>query len=377
VNVRFALFLAWKNLRHRRLQSLVAVLGIAAGVAVVTASLSLTNGFVKELINATLKATPHILLFAYDPSDAPPPEDPEIVAKTPALPVKALLTRRAGEGKSAASDFATLFGVGPGAEGVYPGLGLQGLSEGEAVLGQALAASLTLAPGEAFYALAITQKRRRFTLKTSFATGNYLIDSGYGFIPLSDAQALLEAPGAIASWHLRIKDPERAPEVAQRLTASGHYWARTWQDLNRTLIEQLALQKQVIAWVLSLIVAVAALGIANVLVLLTVEKTPELALLRVLGAPAGTLFGAFLAQGLLLGGAGVLLGDLAGFLLARYFEAHPPVLPGELYFITRLPVELRAEDFLFASALALFTTLLASFAPLYRILRIEPGKILR
>jgi len=375
--VRFALFLAWKNLNHRRLQSLVAILGVAAGVAVVTAALSLTNGFIRELIDATLKATPHVLLFAYDPKDAPPPEDPAITAKTPVLPVKALLTRRAGEGRGAASDFGTLFGVGEGAPAVYPGLGLEALSPGRAVLGSALAASLGLYPGEEFFALAITQKRRKLTLAHTFATGNYLIDAGYGFLSLEDAQALLETPGMIAGWHLRIRDPERAREVAERLTASGRYWARTWQDLNRTLIEQLALQKRVIGIVLSLIVAVAALGIANVLVLLTVEKTPELALLRVLGASSGTLLGSFVWQGLLLGGAGVLLGDLAGYLLARYFQAHPLGIPGDLYFITRLPVEVRPSDFALVSAVALFTVLLASFAPLFRVLRLEPGKILR
>ncbi len=375
--MRFALFLAWKSLRHRKLQSLVAILGVAAGVAVVTASLSLTNGFIKELIDATLKATPHVILFAYDPEDAPPPEDPAIVAKTPFLPVKALLTRRAGHGQRAASDFGTLFGVGKGAKGVYPGLGLEALAPGRAVLGQALAASLGLYPEEPFFALAITQKRKKFLLAGTFATGNYVIDAGYGFIPLEDAQALLETPGAIAGWHLRLQDPEAAPKVAQRLTASGRYWARTWQDLNRTLIEQLALQKRVIGIVLSLIVAVAALGIANVLVLLTVEKTPELALLRVLGTGAWTLLWSFVWQGLLLGGAGVLLGDLAGYLLARYFEAHPIAIPGDLYFITRLPVEIRAGDFALTSAVALLTVLLASFAPLFRVLRVQPGKILR
>jgi len=375
--VRFALFLAWKSLRHRKLQSLVAVLGVAAGVAVVTASLSLTNGFIKELIDATLKATPHVLLFAYDPKEAPPPEDPEIVAKAPVLPVKALLTRRAGGGRRAASDFGTLFGIGEGGSQVYADLGIGELAPGEAALGSALALSLGLAPNEEFFALAITQKRKKFRLKTTFATGNYVIDAGYGFIALRDAQALLETPGAIAGWHLRIRNPERAREVAERLTASGYYWARTWQDLNRTLIEQLALQKRVIGIVLSLIVAVAALGIANVLVLLTVEKTPELALLRVLGASAPALLATFVAQGLLLGGAGVLLGDLAGYLLARYFERHPIPIPGDLYFITRLPVEIRLEDFLLTSAFAFLTVLLASFAPLFRVIRLAPGKILR
>jgi len=375
--VRFALFLAYKGVLHRRLQSAVAVLGVAGGVAVVIVALSLTNGFIRELLDATLRATPHVILIAYDPKAAPPPEDPEVVAKTPFLPVKALLTRRAGEGRRAASDFGTLLGVGEGAEEVYPGLELSTLAPGRAVLGSALAGSLGLFPGETFYALAITQRRKAFTLAATFATGNYVIDAGYGFITLADAQELAEAPGAVAGWHLRLKDPERAREVAERLVRSGHYWAQTWQDLNRTLIEQLALQKRVIGIVLLLIVVVAALGIANVLLLLSVEKTPEVAVLRAMGAGRGALYLAFVLQGLFLGGAGVLLGNLAAYLAGAYLTLHPIAIPGELYFITRLSVELKAEDFLYASAAALVTTLFASVLPLFRLLRVHPGEVLR
>lgn len=375
--MRFAFFLAVRGIRYRRLQSLAAVLGVAAGVAVVTTALSLTNGFTDELIRATLKATPHLILFANDPTNAPPPRDPEIVAKARFFPVKVLLTRRAEHGRRAASDFATLIGLGKGGSAVYPTLPLSTLEPGKVVLGSALAATLGAYPGDALYALAITQKRRRLELAATFATGNYLIDAGYGFVALADAQALAEAPGQVVGWHLRLAHPERARAVARRLTQDGRYWARTWQDLNRTLLQQLALQKRVIGIVLSLIVVVAALGIANVLLLVTVEKTPEIALLRVLGTGAGTLFLAFAWQAVLLGGLGVLVGDLGGLLLSSYFKAHPIAIPGELYFITQLPVRIQPADFAWASVVALATALLAGFAPLFRLLRVKPGEVLR
>ncbi len=375
--MRFALFLAFKHVKKRRWQSLAAILGVAGGVAVIVTALSLTNGFSRELVRATLKATPHVILFAYDMQNAPPPEDPEITAKTPFLPVKVLLTRRAGKGRAAGSDFATLLGVGAGAQAVYPGLGLEGLKPGKLVLGRAIATNLGAYPGDAVYALAITQKRRKFELLSTFTTGNYLIDAGYGFIPLADAEALLEAPGQVAGWHLRLKDPEKAPLVARRLSQKGLYWARTWQDLNRTLLEQLALQKRVIGIVLALIVAVAALGIANVLTLMAVEKTPEIALLRVLGASGVQVVLAFALEALLLGLLGVVLGNLVGLALSLYLAAHPPKIPGELYFITRLPVALKAGDFLYASGIALFTAALAALAPVGRLLRLRPGQVLR
>ncbi len=395
--MRFVLFLARKHLTYRRTQSLITVLGVAAGVMVLTTALSLTNGFTSALIHATLRAIPHISLFAFDPHNAPPPpppavqaptplppphnapppRHPEIQAQTPFLPAKVLLTRRAQTGRSAGADFATLLGVGEGAHTVYPGLGLEALESGRVVLGAALAEALGALPGDRLFAVSVNQRRHELVVAGTFTTGNYLIDSSFAFTTLEDVRTLLEMPSAIGGYHLRLEDPERAGAVARALTQSGVFWARTWQEANRTLIEQLALQKRVIGIVVFLIVVVAALGIANVLVLVVVEKTADIAILRVLGASAAQVAAVFALEGVLLGGLGVVLGDLLGLGLSHYFRLRPLEIPGELYFITRLPVEIRALDFAWVSALAFGTVLLASLLPLRRALRVKPGEVLR
>jgi len=375
--VRFAWFLALKHLTFRKTQSLITVLGVAAGVAVLTTALSLTNGFTTGLVEATLRAVPHVTLTALDPADAPRPQHPEIVAATPVLIAKALLTRRASAGRRAGVDFGTLIGVGEGAGAVYPGLGVGALEPGAIVLGSALARALGAWPGDEVYALSVNQKRRAFRVADRFATGNYLIDSVFAFTTLTDVQELLETPGAIGGWHLRLADPAKAPEVARALEASGRYVARTWQDANRTLIEQLALQKKVIGIVVFLIVVVAALGIANVLVLVVLEKKADIAILRVLGAGARQVAGAFALEAVLLGGVGVLLGDLLGWALSSYFALRPVTIPGELYFITQLPVEMQPADFAWVSGLAFGTVLISAWLPLRRALRVKPGQVLR
>ncbi len=375
--MRFAWFLALKHLTFRKTQSLITVLGVAAGVAVLTTALSLTNGFTTGLVEATLRAVPHVTLTALDPADAPRPQHPEIVAATPVLIAKALLTRRASAGRRAGVDFGTLIGVGEGAGAVYPGLGVGALEPGAIVLGSALARALGAWPGDEVYALSVNQKRRAFRVADRFATGNYLIDSVFAFTTLTDVQELLETPGAIGGWHLRLADPAKAPEVARALEASGRYVARTWQDANRTLIEQLALQKKVIGIVVFLIVVVAALGIANVLVLVVLEKKADIAILRVLGAGARQVAGAFALEAVLLGGVGVLLGDLLGWALSSYFALRPVTIPGELYFITQLPVEMQPADFAWVSGLAFGTVLISAWLPLRRALRVKPGQVLR
>jgi len=375
--VRFAWFLAQKHLRYRKTQSLVTILGVAAGVMVLTTALSLTNGFTRGLIDATLRAVPHVTLTALDPGDAPRPQDPQITAETPVLITKALLTRRAAAGRRAGVDFGTLIGVGAGAAKVYPGLGLDELRPGALVLGGALARSLGAWPGDEVYALSVNQKRRRFDLAATFSTGNYLIDSVFAFAKIADVAELLGSPGAVGGWHIRIRDPSLAPQVARRLEAGGKYQARTWQDANRTLIEQLALQKRVIAIVVFLIVIVAALGIANVLVLVVLEKKADIAVLRVIGASAGQVAGAFALEAVALGGLGVILGDLLGWALSFYLSLRPLRIPGQLYFITTLPVRMQLGDFVWVSALAFAMVLIAAVLPLRRALAVKPGLVLR
>ena len=144
-----------------------------------------------------------------------------------------------------------------------------------------------------------------------------------------------------------------------------------------TLLDQLRLQKQVIGFVVFLIVIVAAFGIANVMTLAVFEKTQEIAILRAIGATQGTITRTFLLEGLVLGLGGLLLGNLLGLAVAGYFTVRPFQIPGDLYFITTLPVQVRLSDLLWVNAVGLVTTLLAALIPARRAAAIEPARIIR
>lgn len=375
--MRFIWFLALRHLRHRRTQSLITLLGVAVGIMVLTTSLSLTNGFIKGLVDATLKAVPHLQLQALDPQKAPvPPANPQVQAQAPVLLAKALLTRRAAEGRSAGADFATLIGLGEGGREVYADLDLSGLKPGKIILGLDIARALGAYQGDRLFLVSVNQKRIQLEVAGTFRTGNYLLDSGFAFTTLQDTRDLLEAPDALYGYQIRLKDSQQAPQVGLELAGSD-YFPQPWQSTNRTLLEQLALQKRVIGIVVFLIVCVAALGMANVLVLAVVEKTPDIALLRVLGARGMQVAGVFGLEGLILGTAGVVLGCLLGYGLSSYFAWRPITIPGELYFLTSLPVQIKASDFLWVSLMSLLVVILASLLPLFRALRVKPGEVLR
>ncbi|GHF99273.1 ABC transporter permease [Deinococcus piscis] len=384
---RLPWLLARAHLSKRRTQNLLTVAGIAVGVAVLIAALSLTNGFTGALISATLRASPHLSVQPYTPGGQDQAMEQalaassEVAAFTPFLADKALLTRPADEYRAAGTDFSTLFGVGPQAADVLElrpeeGQLLRSLGSGEILMGAALARNIGVYPGEQINLLNSGQQRREMTVKGVFHTGNYLIDSGYAFTSLGTLQSL-QGTGHITGYQIRLADPEQAPQVGQALTTQLPYAATPWQSLYGTLLDQLKLQKQVIGFVVFLIVIVAAFGIANVMTLAVFEKTQEIAILRAIGATQGTITQTFLLEGLLLGLGGLLLGNLLGLGIAAYFTARPFQIPGDLYFITTLPVQVRLTDLLWVNAVGLLTTLLAALIPARRAASIEPARIIR
>nr|WP_306415593.1 FtsX-like permease family protein [Deinococcus aquiradiocola] len=375
------------HLRHRRAQNAITVLGIAVGVMVLIAALSLTNGFTRSLIDATLRASPHLTLTGFVPQPRDPKleaalkADPDVLAFTPFLADKGLVTRPASQGRGAGVDFATLFAVQPSAAQVLQLADaetrtLDTLKDGQIMLGSSLAQSVGAYGHEPLRLLNSQQRRVTLDLAGVFHTGNYLIDSAYAFTTLHTLQTL-QGTQNITGYQLRLRDPNSAPAVGARLTRSRTYSSIPWQNLYGTLIDQLALQKKVIGFVVFLIVVVAAFGIANVLTLTVFEKTQEIAILRAIGASSRDILGIFLTEGLVLGLAGLLLGDLLGLGIAAYFTWRPFQLPGDLYFISALPVEVRFTDILWVNVVGLSTTLIAALLPARRAAAIEPARIIR
>src|SRR5690606_9822286 len=117
---------------------------------------------------------------------------------------------------------------------------------------------------------------------------------------------------------------------------------------------------------------VAALGITNILVLTVAEKTEEIAILRALGATEKQVLRIFTLEGFLRGGSGTILGAVLGLLVSAYFRVQPFPLPGDLYFITQLPVEVQAFDVLWVCGVSLATSVIAGLIPARRAARLDP-----
>jgi lipoprotein-releasing system permease protein len=392
--VPFTLFLAIKHIKKRLLQSIITVLGVAVGVMVLVTALSLFNGFISQLLRSTLQATPHITLtgfesttFQYDKTlQEKISEHPEVLAVSPYLSTEVMMARRANsqvgiEGRQA---FSQLLGIDPELESKVlsdlPILASQTEAlKGEKgiVLGSSLAARLGTIPNDDILINNLTQGRASFKVAGTFRVGNELIDSVLSFVSIPTLQDYLEKPGEISGFHIRVKDPEKANVIGQELGQTTGLLSSSWQNIFSSLIEQLKFQKALTSMVVFLIVLVAAMGIANILILTVAEKTQEIGILRAMGASQGQMMRVFMYEGLLLGGTGTILGVILGLLIGLYFTLKPFPLPGDLYFITSLPVQMQFFDFAWICLVSLSTSIIAAIVPAKRASSLDPVSVLR
>jgi lipoprotein-releasing system permease protein len=390
----FVLFIAFRHVRKRALQSGLTILGVAVGVMVLITALSLTNGFIGELIDSTLQATPHLTLQSFDGSTfLHNPETlrkltsrPEVVAAAPFLTGQALIARRADRslGLKGNQGFTQLIGIDPVLEQEV--LDLPALSQQSAaiatkngiVLGNSLALrQLRVTPGDEIIVNDITGNRAFFYVAGTFEVGNELIDGLISYLSISSLQEYLGIDGEISGYHIRLYEPDKANAIGIKLGERFNLQPFSWEHLFSNLIHQLRLQKALISAVVFLIVLVAAMGIANILVLTVAEKTEEIAILRALGTSSRQILAIFTIEGLLLGITGTLIGILLGLGASLYFRFQPYPLPGDLYFITQLPVELQWPDFMWVSILSITTSVLAGLLPARRASNLLPADILR
>ena len=387
-------FLAWRHIRSRSLQSALTIGGVAVGVAVLILALSLTNGFVDELVSSTLRATPHVSLQPWAADGSLPADpallgqvagEPGVAAVAPFVIGQALIARRASAslGISARQGFAQLLGIDAVAHARV--LDLPALSfaaggferEDGIVLGGSLAAQLGVIEGDEVVLREIGGRTLTLRVAGTFRVGNELIDAVVAYVPLARLQTYLDLDDRWSGLHVRMLDPAVASAAGERIGERYGLRPTSWARLFSGLLQQLRLQKAVISIVVFLIVLVASMGIANVLALAVAEKTGEIAVLRTLGASARQIMAIFTLEGALLGGLGTLLGAGLGTALAAYFRWQPYPLPGDLYFITQLPVEVQALDVAWVCAVSLLTSVLASVLPARRAAGLRPAEVLR
>jgi lipoprotein-releasing system permease protein len=401
----FELRVALRFLREGRMQTVLIIVGVAAGVAVITYISALISGLQGSTLTKTLGAQAHVTLRA--PDDVVTParvtalgsmvltetqpraqrlrsvanwqalvplleQLPAIVGVSPMVSGSGLALR--GE----ATQAIALLGVDLNRYDRVVGLrskvvgGVASLSPGEAIIGRELAADLGVRPGD------------RLTLQTGGVSDavrvTALVDLGVKdlnrrtvIVPLRAAQNLLGLPGGATSLDLTVKDVWTAQTLAQDLRQQFPYKIESWQESNAQLVSALNAQSVSTALIRAVVLVVVVLGIASVLVVSVVQKRREIGILRAMGATRGQVMRLFLVQGAVVGAVGALLGLVLALAMIWAFTSFVRGSDGLPLFIIHLPGTLALQVALLATTCGV----LAAIAPARRAAAMDPAQAIR
>jgi len=391
--MRFELFVAWRYLVARRrekfvsLVGFISVLGVAVGVAALIVVLSVMAGFDNELKDKIIGINPHVLIentggmSSIDPVIDSLKSEPNVLNVSPYINGQALLrTRELTIG-------VMLRGIDCAAEKnitkieKYLVEGNLPLDSREIVVGRELASIMHLNLGDKVSVVSpFDGKNYDFKVSGMFACGMYDYDSSFAFIGLEDAQQVFVMPDSISGVGLSLKDPYKADQFASQLRNELNYMyaIRTWTDLNRNFFSALKLEKITMFIILTLIVVVACFNISSTLIMMVLEKTKDIGVLKSIGATNGMIRFMFTLEGLIIGLVGTIMGLVGGFSLCRLIQKYQFVqLPKEIYYIDHLPVRIQTSDIIFISSAAILISLLATVYPAWQASRLDPVEALR
>ena len=405
----FELRVALRFLREGHMQTLLIIVGVAAGVAVIAYVSALINGLQSNTLAKTLGAQAHISLRA--------PDDLVTPAALP-VPGVAVLTEtqpRAQRLRSVANwqALVPLLERLPEVVGVSPmvsgsGLALRGeASQAIALMGvdldrydrvvglrsKVVSGSPRLLPGEAIVGRELAQDLGvrvgdRLTVQTGSASGTVsdsvrvtaLVDLGVKdlnrrtvIVPLRAAQSLLALPGGATQLDLTLKDVWVAQTLARALQGQFPYKIESWQESNAQLVSALNAQSISTSIIRGVVLAVVVLGIASVLVVSVVQKGREIGILRAMGATRGQVLRVFLVQGAVVGVLGSVLGLLLAVALIWVFTHFVRGSDGLQLFSIALPPAMALQVALIASVCGV----LAAVAPARRAAALDPAQAIR
>ncbi len=411
--MRYELFVGLRYTRSRRRNnfvsfiSLISMLGIALGVAALIVVLSVMNGFQRELRSRILGVAAHVqitgpgeMLADWKEVAAKTREHSGVVAAAPYVTTQSMISRESN------IRGAIVRGIEPSLESGVADLGrrhmvagrLVALQPGEygIVLGVELARYLQARMGDRVTLIApqglvtpagVIPRLKQFRVVGLFEVGLFEYDGGLALVHIDDAQRLYRMGGQVSGVRLRLADLFEARTISRLL---GDQLSATtvtdWTQSHASFFRAVQVEKNVMFFILTLIVMVAAFNIVSTLIMVVTDKQSDIAILRTLGASPASIMRIFVIQGFLIGVVGTLAGLIGGVALAINVDVVVPfiermlnlrLLDPSVYYISELPSELQRSDVITIAMISLALSLAATLYPSWRAARVRPAEALR
>ncbi|MDF1577253.1 MAG: lipoprotein-releasing ABC transporter permease subunit [Desulfurivibrionaceae bacterium] len=405
--MHFEWFVSLRYLKAKRkkgfisLITVISVVGVAVGVMALICVLGVMTGFTEEFRAKILGVNSHIVIQKYGAAitDYAALRDrllarPAVIGATPYLYTQAMIT--AGEGGTG----AILRGIDPATAPSVIALGdhlLKGRladldsTSGKVpgiIVGSELAKQLHLrmgdrvrliSPAGPLTPIGVIPRMKPCEVVGIFETGIFEYDSTLAYVSLATARVFLDLDEGVHGIELRLTDIYQADKIARDIERElgVSFVAKDWIKLNRNLFSALRLEKTALSIIVALIVLVAAFNIVSTLIMVVMEKSRDIAILKSMGATSGSIMRIFIYEGLVIGLTGTLLGVLGGLGLSELLSRYQFIKLPDVYPMTTLPVQVLPLDVAMIAGAAVIITFVATLYPSWQASRVEPAEALR
>jgi len=393
--MKLELFISWRYLATKRkekfisLISLISIMGVAIGVMALIVVIAVMTGFDRDLRDKIVGNYAHITVTAYNGIDnAKYPDMFKLIMSKPH--VKGVSPYVQGQVLVREQDryFAVgLKGINPSWESRVTSIDryliqgkLDNLRDDSVIIGKELAAYLGAGLGSNLLIYSPQGKQDILKVAGIFNSGMYDYDLNLIFTNLKTAQGILGLKDKFSAIAVKLDDLYLADKVRNELTRilGFDYSLKTWMEANQNFFAALKLEKLSMFVILTLIVLVASFNIISTLVVMVVEKTKDIGILKAIGMSSGQIRKIFTYHGFLIGGLGTFLGTLGGISLCILLKKYQFIkLPRDIYYLDRLPVAVAWSDIFLIILAAFSITLISTVYPAAKAAGLKPVEALR
>ncbi len=411
--MNFEVFVSLRYLFAKRRQTfislitLISIAGVAVGVMALIVVLGVMNGFQDDVRNRILGITSHMMVMSFNGTISnykdvmsQIQEQPGVVASTPFVHTQVMMS----SGRSVSG--AVLRGISLDTALDVINLqknmdsgnvsDLRQLGDADAsssspgiILGKELASHLNVRQGDWITIISPTgrltpmgqvPKSKLFRVVGIFESGMYEYDNTLAYVDLGAAQQFLGFGDVVLGIEVKVANIYEAREVSEALQSrlGSPFWVRDWMQMNQALFSALKLEKVVMFIILTLIILVAAFNIVSSLIMLVMEKTRDIAIMKAMGATTASIRKIFVVEGLMVGVSGTTLGTIGGFVLCSLLREYKFIeLPNVVYGIKKLPVNVATLDVVMIAIAAVVLSLVATLYPSRQAAKLDPAEALR
>ncbi len=429
----FETFIAKKHLTHRRktgfisLISIISIGGVAVGVMALIVVLAVMSGFDRELKNKIVNVQPHLRIEKSGGVENPH-ADIGFIQNLGVPGIRSIASFVEGQAILRSEENATgviVKGLDSAREdlSIYASHVIEGELDfrdivttkkkrwllfftktvetrmGSLFIGEELASRLHVRVGDTTSLISPFQDPKRpnllaraearsFIVRGIFRIGMNDFDTALALIDVKQAQAMYHLGSSVTGLSLRFEHVDDAEKWKLRFRSefSADYYIRSWYDMNHNFFQALKVEKSVMTILLALIILVAIFNIVSTLIMVVMEKTKDIGILRALGATRASIRKIFVLEGFSIGLLGVVSGAMIGVLLALNLNPVSDfikkttgleVFPSDIYYFDRIPAEIHPEDVILTIGFAMLASMLAGLYPAHRAACLNPVEALR